>query len=159
MGAVENTCATVESYLSTLGETYSTFPVNQMTLAVRPSRYEREVEHAGAGCITVYTKVHNDSKEVLHVDDAESVELPSTTTTAVEALEPAAREAVEETVGIECRLSGIEQATIVGVRDAEDPERTTVYSLAVVFEATHESGTVNGEAVWQSTTDLQAMYA
>ena len=119
MGAVENTGETVESHLSVLGETYSSFPVNQTTLAVRSSRYEREVEHAESGCITVYTKVHNDSSEVLHVDEEDSLELPSTTTT-VDELEPAAREAVKETVGIECTLTGLEQATIFGIRDADD---------------------------------------
>lgn len=159
MGAVESTDATVESYLSTLGETYSSFAVNQTTLAVCSARYEREVEHAGAGCITVYTKVHNDSSEVLHVDEDESLELPSTTIQGLHRLEPAAREAVEETAGIECSLARLEQATIFGIRDADDPSRGTVYSLAVVFEATYESGPVEDEAVWQPTTDLQAMYA
>ena len=155
MGAVEQSYATVESYLSALDESYDSFSVNQTTLAVSSGRYEREREKAGAGRVDLYAKVTNDNSEVLHVEQEDSLGLPATTTTE-ETFEHAACTAVSELTGVDCRIVDVEQATILGIRDADDRARETVYRLAVVFEATHRSGTVNGNAVWESTVEKEA---
>lgn len=148
MGVVKQSYETVESHLSTLDEGYDSFKVNQTTVVATPDRYERERERACAGSVDVYTKVRNDDGEVLHVKGEEDVVLPSTRTTS-ERFERTAFDAVEEQTGVECRVEGIDQATILGIRDGNE-ERETVYRLAVVFEATHWSGSPEETGVWRS---------
>lgn len=143
--------ASVESYLSSLDETYGSFSTNQTTLGVSSDRYERERERAGH--LEIYTKVRNERSEVLHVRNEGSLELPSTTTTT-EQFEQVASSIVENLAGIECRIEDVERATILGVRDAGNTARETVYSLSVVFEATHRSGSANENAVWKEATEL-----
>jgi len=150
MGVVERSYAAVESYLSVLDQSYGSFSVNQTTVAVSQSRYEREREKAGAGSVDVYTKVRNDESELLHVQNAETLELPSTTVTDEE-FERAAATAVENETGIDCRIVDVEQATILGVRNIDDDSHKTVYRLAVVFEASHSSGSISSDAEWQET--------
>jgi hypothetical protein len=151
MGVVEQSCAAVESYLSMLDQSYGSFSVNQTTVAVSQSRYEREREKAGDGSVDVYTKVRNDESEVLHVQNEETRELPSATVTDAE-FERAAATAVETEAGVDCRITGVEQATILGVRNIDDDTHKTVYRLAVVFEASYTSGSVTGDAEWHDTT-------
>lgn len=158
MGVVKRSSAAVESYLSALDETYGSFSVNQTTLAVETSRYEHEREKAGAGRVDIYTKVHNDQSEVLHLQQEETLELPSATVSDKE-FESAATSAVEDRTGIECEVTGIDQATILGVRDINDDSRETVYRLAIVFEATHNSGSVDNTAVWEKQpTEFEPVY-
>lgn len=152
MDPVERTRETVESQLSVLEEHYRTFPINQTTISVSRERYEREQERAQQEQVWVYTRVHNEDDDVLHVADGDSFSLPSTTV-ELSSLETTARELVEARTGIECQLNGIEQATILGIQQAEADDQDTIYRLAVVFDAAHESGTVQEEAVWRAETD------
>lgn len=149
MGAVEQSYEAVESYLSTLDESYDSFTVNQRTLAVPTAQYEREREHAIAGTVDLYTKVRNDDSEILHVREEDELVLPSAKT-ATMMFERVATNAVEERTGVTCRVDGVAETTILGIHDATDAHET-VYRLAVVFEATRQAGTPGKEAVWHAT--------
>jgi hypothetical protein len=159
MGAVEQTYARVESHLATIEEHYGSISVNQTTISVSPERFERERELVDDGCIDVYTRVEDDG-EILHVEsDEEPPELPSATADSVGAIEAKACSAVKAAAGIECTLTALTEATIVGIRDAEDQSRGTIYSLAVVFEATYEAGTPADDATWQAEGEKVPGYA
>ena len=149
MGAVEQSYEAVESYLSTLDESYDSFTINQRTLAVSTAQFEREREHAIAGTVDLYTKVRNDDREVLHVREDDELVLPSAKTSTT----PFARiatETVEERTGVTCRVDDVEEATILGIHDATDAHET-VYRLVVVFEATRQAGTPDEGTVWHAT--------
>lgn len=152
MGVVEQSRAAVEEQLSALEERYSQFSVNQTTFSVSTARYERERNTLDAGQIDVYTKVRNETGNVLHRN--ETPELPATQVTDIDTIETAAQQSVEETVGVECTVTGLEEATILGIHDAGNADRETIYSLAVVFTATHETGTPDETALWQSEVSL-----
>lgn len=148
MGVVERSYETVESYLSALERSYDSFGVNQTTLAVEPRRYERERERALAGSVDVYTRVVNDSGEVLRVHRESDLVLPATRT-ATEPFERVACAAVEEQTGVSCRIDGVDEVTILGVRNRANGHGS-VYRLAIVFEASARAGSTNGDAVWHS---------
>jgi len=149
MGVVEQSSGAVESYLTTLEETYGSFAINQRTVAVPAEQYEREREKSGAGQIDVHAKVENDQSEVLYVEDNGTTALPSTTTTAHDSLKPAIQAEIFKIAGIECLLSDISAVTILGVRDADNEGRKTVYRLAVLFDGNHKSGSINDHAEWK----------
>lgn len=159
MGAVDRSYATVESHIETLGEVYSSFSINQTTIAVDEERYEQERAEADATEIAVYAKVQNESSEVLYLPDGDSLHLPSTTASSVDNVEAAAREAIQESVQIECDIGGLDAATILGVRDADNETRNTIYSLAVFFEASVADETVNVEAQWQKGLEPDRLFA
>lgn len=157
MGVVEQSQETVETYLSTLEESYDSFPVNQTTLTVPTAEYERELERANEGCVDLYTKIENGNSDVLHVRNDGDLVLPWTRTCR-DAIWRAAVSSVEESTGISCRLDGVEQATILGIHDA-DSEHEAVYRLAVVFQGVTETGSTNSNAVWHSTAEVPEIVA
>jgi hypothetical protein len=157
MGAVEHSSDTVEEQLSVLKEVYDSFSVNQTTVSVAPSQYERVAAVAERGDIEVYAAVRNDDGDVLHAGDGDESELPSGTASAVDELERAARAAVREAADIEWTLAGVDRAHIRGVRDADDESRDTVYSLAVVVEGRAES--TDDQLVWESSAEPQLVGA
>lgn len=159
MGAVERSYAIVESHIETLGEAYGSFSINQTTIAVDEQRYEQELAQADATEIAVYAKVHNESSEVLYLPEGDSLQLPSTTASSVENVEPAARETIRESVKAECDFGGLDAATILGVRDADNESRDTIYSLAVFFEASVADDAVNVEAQWQKGLEADRLFA
>jgi hypothetical protein len=157
MGVVEQSQETVEAYLSVLEETYDSFPINQTTVSVPTAEYRCERERADAGCVDLYTKVENAQSEVLHLRDEGELALPSARTSEAD-FEYTALDSVEESTGVSCRVDGIEQATILGIHDAES-DSEAVYRLAVVFEGIPESGSTNPDAVWQSTVEVPEIIA
>lgn len=159
MGAVERSYAIVESHIETLDEAYSSFSINQTTIAVDQERYEQELAAADATEIAVYAKVHNESSEVLYLPEGDSLQLPSTTVSSVENVGPAAREAIRESVQVECEFGGLDAATILGVRDADDESRDTIYSLAVFFDAFVADEAVNVDAQWQERIEADRLFA
>lgn len=159
MGAVERSYAVVESQIETLGEAYSSFSINQTTVAVDQERYEQELAQSDATEIAVYAKVHNESSEVLYLPEGDSLRLPSTTASSVENVESAARDAIQETVEVECDFGGLDAATILGVRDAGDDSRDTIYSLAVFFEAFVADEAVTVDARWQKGLETDRLFA
>lgn len=157
MGVVEQSQETVEARLSVLDDSYESFPVNQTTVTVPSREYRRERERADAGSVDLYAKVENERSEVLHVESDGELALPWTRTTE-ESIECIALDAVEEATGVSCRLDGVEQATILGIHDAE-ADHEAVYRLAVVFEGVPESGTLDTNAVWHSRTEVPEIVA
>lgn len=148
MGAVEQSCATVEACLSELDETYDSFSITQTTISVSASRYERECEKARAGYVELYAKVENDDSEVLYVEDDDELALPSTSTNDRE-FETAVTTAVTDTTDIDCHVVGVEEVTIIGVNNADSAESGTVYRLAILFEARPTGEGSTSKAVWE----------
>jgi len=151
MGVVERSSANVKSCIAALEESYSSFSINQTSIAVSPAQYEQACEEAREDRIDLYAKVRNDDAEVLHVQKQDAVALPSTSTAVDRSLELAVCDAVAEVTGVECSITAVDRATIIGISNAEDDDCGTIYRLAIVFEATRESGTANADAVWQRT--------
>jgi len=148
MGVVEEARANVEACLANLENVYS-FAVDQRTFAVSQVKYQRAREDARKGLLDVYAKIHNGNGEVLHVRRDGDPELPGTTVKHGESLEPALESAVRERTGAACSIDGIERATILGVRNRDDPDRPTVYRLSVVFDAVPDSGFGGGNVTWR----------
>lgn len=157
MGVVEQSHETVESYLSVLDESYDSFPVNQTTLTLPTADYKRERERAKDGCVDLYTKVTNDSSEVLHLEEADELVLPSVTTCDVP-FEGVASQYVEKETGISVRIDSVEKVTIFGIREAGG-DGGAVYRLAIVFAADPQAGTLGRDAVWQSTAEVPEIVA
>jgi ADP-ribose pyrophosphatase YjhB (NUDIX family) len=151
MGVVEHSSARVESRISELETAYSSFPVNQTTVSVPSERYEQA--RAELESLDIFGKVTNDDAEVLHSEEGENPTLPSTTITGTERLESALVDTVEEQTGIVPQVDDVEQATIVGIRDESNPERGTVYRLAVLFSASARSGSLDADAVWKPAVE------
>ncbi len=150
MGVVEETSGAVESQLSALEESYGSFSVNQRTVTVPTAQYENRRGEDGRQQIDLYAKVRNEQSEVLHVEREGTTALPSAETTIEAELEETARETVKSEAGIDCHIEGVEAVTILGLQDATETDRETVYTLAVVFEAEYSDGTPDDAAVWES---------
>ncbi|MFC7073910.1 hypothetical protein ACFQJ7_02865 [Halovenus rubra] len=157
MGVEEQSQDTVEAYLSALEESYGSFPINQTTVSVTSTEYQRERERADVGCVDLYTKIENDQSEILHIKDGTELALPSARTSD-ETFEYSAVKSVEAATGISCQIEHIEQATILGVHGAE-PDEKAVYRLAVIFVGTPESETPAAEAVWHTTAKIPDVVA
>jgi hypothetical protein len=149
---VEQSSATVESCLSMLEERYGSFSINQTTLSVPQEEYEQAITEALEDRIDIYAKVENDDAEVLHVQDQRTPTLPSTTTSSDGSLEREVRTAVQQRTGVECSVTAVEQATILGITN-DDEDSDTIYRLAVLFEASHHAGAVNENGVWQQSAN------
>jgi hypothetical protein len=150
MGVVERSSANVESCIAMLEESYRSFSVNQTSIAVSSAQYEQVKSEAREDRIDLYAKVENSNNEVLHIVTGDTVTLPSTTTSGGRPLEQAVCETVTDQTGIECSVTGVDRATILGISGSQDEE--TIYRLAVLFEARHVAGSANQNAVWQQTT-------
>jgi len=151
MGVVERSSANVESCIAMLEKSYSSFSVNQTSLSVSPDQYKQARAEARKDRVDVYAKVHNENGEVLHVRQQGTVTLPSTTTAVGRSLELEACDVVQDVTGVECSITGVDRATILGISNAEDPECGTIYRLAVLFDATYDAGSTTERAVWQQT--------
>ncbi len=150
MGVVEQTSGAVESQLSALEESYGSFSVNQRTLTVPTAQYESRRGEDGCQQIDLYAKVRNEQSEVLHVQREGTAALPSAETTMDAGLEQTARETVRSEAGIDCQIEDVDAVTILGLQDADNTDKETVYTLAVVVAAEHTEGTADDGAVWES---------
>ena len=151
MGEVEQSRAAVEAQLSALEEQYQSFSINQTTVSVSPDRYERECRTWDESEITVYTRVINDQGDVLQIE--ETAELPSAQTTAIDTLERTAMNAVTAVADIDCTIETLDEATILGIHNVDEPTSNTLYSLAVVFEAVTAREESSEETTWVESPD------
>lgn len=159
MARVVDSREQIEDHIAGLETTYGSFPVNQTTISLSGEQYER-VSSSHEECIDVYVEVENESNDILHVRQEGSVELPNASISADGAIEPQVRDVVRERTGVQCALDGIDCATIAGLRNAAAEETDTLYHLVVVFEATREGGTVDDDALWQSSPEsVRPLYA
>jgi len=152
MGAVEQSSGVVESYLSTLEESYGSFSINQRTISISADRYTEE--RTREATVELRVKVENEHAEVLHVEAEGSPTLPSTTVQMDEPLEATVRSTVAEKAGIECRIQDLDSVTILGLHNTDEEESETLYRLAVTFEATHEGGTAGDGALWKEEDSM-----
>lgn len=151
MGDVEYSREAVEAQLSALEERYQSFSINQTTLSVSPDRYERECQAWDEHSISVYARVFNDEGNILQLDEPAS--LPSTTTNDMTSVETAAKQAVLNAADMECSIETLHEATILGIHNAEKPESDTLYTLAVVFEASAEETPTSDNVTWADSSD------
>ena len=148
MGVAARSREAVEERLAGLQETYGTVPVNQTTFTLPAARYEAVTDQYSGGLVDAYVAVSNRDDEVLHVAADEGLELPGTATGDDESLERGACRAVEEATGVVCSIDGLDEVTIAGIRNGDDPESDTVYRLVVVFSAEYVDGAVETDAEW-----------
>ena len=146
MGVAARTQEAVEDRLAGLQETYGSVTVNQTTISLPDERFESVADRYAGGLVDAYVAVENGEDEVLHVAADDGLELPGTAPAADEPLERGARRAVEEATGVRCRIDGLREVTITGIRNADSGE--TVYRLVVVFSAEYLDGPVGARAEW-----------
>ena len=146
MGVAARTHEAVEERLDGLQETYGSVTVNQTTVSLPAERFESVADRYAGGFVDAYVAVENGDDEVLHVLADDGLELPGTAPSEDERLERGARRAVEEATGVRCRIDGLRQVTIAGIRNADSGK--TVYRLVVVFSAKYLDGPVGERAEW-----------
>lgn len=139
----------VTERLGALEEAYS-FPVNQTTLSVSEEAYERARERCVDGFADVYVQVFNDADDVLLVERQGKWVVPHAKPDRGEQLEVGTRRAIAEQTGVECRLTDLERATILGVRHESDPDREPVYRLVTVFGGERVGGEPVDGASWHA---------
>lgn len=159
MSAVDLSGDRVADRLGALEEAYASFPVNQTTLSVSGDAYERVRERCADGLADVYVQVYNDDGEVLLVERDGGWVVPHAEPRRAERLERGTRRALAERTGVECRLTDLERATILGVRHEDDPEREPVYRLVAVFAAVRTAGTPAADAAWWADVPESALPA
>jgi hypothetical protein len=160
MGVPERSRERVEAKLDEFEDVYGSFVVNQTTITLPDDQYTELREHGNPDPVTAYVAVYNDDDEILHVDADGGHELPGIAAQLTDSLEPALRAEVSDTAAIDCVVDGLDQVTIAGLRNADDPEAETLYNLVVVFHATHEAGTPAEDAAWFETPEtVQPIYA
>ncbi|MEF8937977.1 MAG: hypothetical protein V5A32_08495, partial [Halovenus sp.] len=116
MGAVEQSSGVVESYLSTLEESYGSFSINQRTVALSAEQYTEEDDREAT--VELQIQVENEDAEVLYVEECGTLRLRSTTVSMTESLEPTVKSTVAEKAGIECRIQELDTVTILGLHNA-----------------------------------------
>lgn len=139
----------VEARLSSLEATYRSFPVNQTTLSVPGDAYELERGRCADGLVDAYVRVENDADEVLLVRNGDAWTLPRTEPSRDERLEAGTCRALQRSTGVACEVTDLTRATIVGVRDDDDPDRDPMYRLVTLFAATHAGGAPDAGVQWR----------
>jgi len=150
MATVGSSGDVIADQMGALEEAYAGFPVNQVTLSVSREAYERARERCSEGFVDVYVEVYNESGQALLVErDGEPV-VPHARPCRDERLETGVRRRIRERTGVECRVTDVQRATILGVRDETTPDPDPVYRLVAVFVAERTGGSPSGDAVWRS---------
>lgn len=147
----------VADRLGVLEEGYASFPVNQTTLSVPTEAYERAQRRCAEGLADVYVQVYNDREEVLLVERENGWAVPHAEPRVEDRLEAGTRRILAQRTGVECRLTDVQRATIVGVRHETEPKRDPVYRLVAVFVAEHTGGTPVDRASWHSDLPESAL--
>lgn len=146
----------VEELLEVLETEYGSVTVNQTTFAVGPAAYDRAVERSREGRIAVHVVVHNESRDVLLREADGGWAIPRGETRPGEPLPAAPERIVRETAGLDCSVEDAERATISGVRNEDDPEADTVYTLSVVFTAVApEAGAADDALRWANEAEVR----
>lgn len=157
MSAADLSGDRVADRLGVLEKAYASFPVNQTTLSVSTEAYERARERCAQGLADVYVQVYNDAGQVLLVERDDGWVVPHVEPQVGERLETGTRRILADRTGVECRITDLERATILGVRHADDPERDPVYRLVAVFAAEYAAGTPADGAAWHANLPEAAL--
>jgi len=150
MGIAERSRARVEDLLSDLERSYDSFPVNQTTLTLPAERYERARREYGDGAVDTYVRIANDDGEVLQVTEDGQTALPGVVGYPDDAFERDLERRVERQTGVECSIDGLDEVTIAGLGNADDPDEATFYRLLVVYQASYRGGEPAEGAEWHS---------
>ena len=160
MGRVAGSRPHIEELLTELEAQYGSFPVNQTTVSLPATQFDRVRANRTPHCIDAYVEVRNDDSEVLHVQDDGAMHLPGDAISTDEAIEKQVTDTVASMTGIDCTVTAIGSATIAGLRNEDDPTLDTQYHLIVVFNALYRGGTVEADADWkQEPARLDAVFA
>lgn len=138
----------VEALLTELEEGYGSFPVSQTTISVPSGAYEETARQWRRSVARADVHVRNDAGEVLVLADGDGVRPPGVPVGPEQSIEERARQAVTRSIGVECRIDGLQTVTIAGVRNEHDAEAEPVYQLVALFAGTHVGGTPSAESRW-----------
>jgi len=160
MGVPERSRERVEAKLDEFEDLYGSFVVNQTTITLPDDQYTKLRERGNPNPVAAYVAVYNDDDEILHVDVDGDHELPGIAAQLGGSLEPALKTEVADTAAVDCVVDSLDQVTIAGLRNADDPNAETLYNLVVVFHATHEAGVPAEGAEWfETTAAVEPIYA
>jgi ADP-ribose pyrophosphatase YjhB (NUDIX family) len=140
----------VEDLLAELEDGYGSFPVSQTTVSVPAGCYEETVREWRQAVARVDVHVRNEAGEVLVLADDDEVRPPGSAVGPDESIEERARRAVIRSVGVECRIDGLQAVTIAGVQSEHDVEADPVYRLVALFAGTHVGGTPAADCHWHA---------
>lgn len=143
MVSVGGTHEEIEERLDRLEARYGTVTVNQSTFEVEGDRYHRVADGTRADEVDVHVVVHNDTDDVLVRERDSGWTIPQGTVHPDESPEMAAERIVRENAGVDCAVQDVENATIVGICNSEDPSAETLYQLQIVFSADVEEPPAN----------------
>ena len=140
----------VETLLAELEAGYQSFPVTQTTVSVPAGCYEATADEWRQEAARADVHVHNDAGEVLVLTDDDGPRAPRSVVGTDESIETRARRAVNQSVGVECRIEGLEAVTIAGVQHETDPNADPIYRLVALFDGTHVAGTPAADWQWRA---------
>jgi hypothetical protein len=138
----------IAEHIESLEARYGDFSVDQTTIAVAQSVFDRARERAQAGLVDAIVRVWNEDGDVLHTDDGER-SLPRRRGVAAASLEPVVRTTIQDEFEVACTIDGIERVTIAGIRNRDGPEADPIYRLFVVVDASYAGGTTS-DGVWRA---------
>lgn len=157
MSAADLSRDRVADRLGMLEEAYSSFPVNQTTLSVSRNTYDQARERCSEGLADVYVQVYDEADNVLLVERPNGWVVPHVEPGVEDRLETGTQRLLAERTGVECRLTDLRRATILGVRNEDDPDRDPVYRLLTVFAAEHTGGTPRNDVAWHTELPESAL--
>ncbi|WP_424019699.1 hypothetical protein ACOZ4N_09580 [Halorientalis pallida] len=140
----------VEDMLAELEAGYGSFPVSQTTVSVPSGCYEETVREWRRAVARADVHVRNEAGEVLVLADGDEVRPPGSAVSPDQSIEERARRAVSRSVGVECRIDGLQAVTIAGVQNEHDADDDPVYRLVALFAGTHVGGTPAAGCQWHA---------
>ncbi|RXK48421.1 hypothetical protein [Halorientalis pallida] len=140
----------VEDMLAELEQGYESFPVSQTTVSIPSGCYEETVQEWRQSVARADVHVRNEAGEVLVMSDGDEARPPGSAVGPAESIEDRARRAVTNSVGVECRIDGLQAVTIAGVRNEHDADDDPVYRLVALFDGTHVDGTLPADCRWRA---------
>lgn len=150
MSAADLSGDRIADRLGALEDGWASFPVNQTTLSVSPDAYERARRRCESGLADVYVQIYDEEDDVLLVEGDDGWVVPHAQPDPDVSLERGTCRALAEQTGVQCELTALERATILGVRNDADSDVEPVYRLVAVFGADRVGGSPAPGAAWHS---------
>ena len=145
----------VERALRSLGETYRSFDVHQTSVALAPTSYETALSD---GLVDAAIRVENGAGEVLAVEEGRwrepHVRLDHDEGTD---LVESARSSLAETTGVDCRVTGLRDVSMVTIHDEADRDRPPKFALEVRLSGRYEGGEPRSGAAWRDGVEEGAL--
>ena len=144
----------VETALRSLREKHRSFDVHQASVALAPTSYDTALSD---GLVDAAVRVENAAGEVLtvegdwreprvRVDHREGTDLLET-----------ARSALADRTGIVCRVTGLQEVSMLTIHDEADTDRAPKFALDVRLSGRYESGEPRDGHVWHHGIENRAV--